>query len=192
MYGNWHAHQAGASQAGASQADQRQVVLPRREVDEVAVEPTAAFTNDEDPAAPDSGEAEVETGDGREESRAESMNGMHVEAPGEWEIACRIKGGSELMFDRASLREYGAVTLFRWSAPHARTPGGGQRVFTGVANCREKTIEPAWPGKSRDTRAGTCGRGLIEAVCAAADELFAPAHGRRASPPGGAAHRGVR
>src|SRR6266567_2136727 len=30
---------------------------------------------------------------------------------GQWEIACEIKSGSALVFDRGSLREYGAVTL---------------------------------------------------------------------------------
>src|SRR5262249_20774111 len=39
---------------------------------------------------------------------------------GQWEIACEIKSGSALVFDRASLREYGPVTLFRWSAPRTR------------------------------------------------------------------------
>ena len=113
---------------------------------------------------------------------------------GAWEVACRIKGGSELLFDRASLREYGPVTLFRWSAPHARAPGADLRVFTGVANCREKTIEPSWPGRSRETHAGTCGRGLVEAVCAAAAEATtAPTRaGRRAGATPAAARDGTR
>jgi hypothetical protein len=89
---------------------------------------------------------------------------------GQWQIACEIKSGSALVFDRASLREYGTVTLFRWSAPHTRVAGPGEQIFTAVVNCREKTIEAAWPGRSRATYAGTCGRGLVEAVCAAAEQ----------------------
>src|SRR5664279_1784742 len=70
---------------------------------------------------------------------------------GHWEIACEIKSGSALVFDRASLRDYGAVTLFRWSAPRVRVAGPGDPIFTAVVNCREKTIEAAWPGRSRET-----------------------------------------
>ena len=92
---------------------------------------------------------------------------------GQWQIACEIKSGSALVFDRASLREYGTVTLFRWSAPHTRVAGPGEQIFTAVVNCREKTIEAAWPGRSRATYAGTCGRGLVEAVCAAAEQAAA-------------------
>jgi hypothetical protein len=111
-----------------------------------------------------------------------------AKAPGSWEVACQIKSGNALLFDRASLREYGAVTLFRWSAPHSQAPSVDERIFTGVANCREKTIEPSWPGKSRETRVGTCGRGLVEAVCAAAGQAFAP-RGRHPVSSSGGAHR---
>ncbi len=95
-------------------------------------------------------------------------------AGAEWQIACEIKSGSALVFDRASLREYGTMTLFRWSAPHARMAGPGDEIFTAVVNCREKTIEAAWPGRRRETYAGTCGRGLVEAVCAASEQAAAP------------------
>ena len=99
-------------------------------------------------------------------------------APGRWQIACEIKNGSALVFDRASLRDYGPVTLFRWSAPPTRVAGPGERIFTAVVNCREKTIEAAWPGRSRATYAGTCGRGLVEAVCTAAEQASATGHPR--------------
>ena len=101
-------------------------------------------------------------------------------AAGKWQIACEIKSGSALVFDRASLREYGTMTLFRWSAPHTRVAGPGDQIFTAVVNCREKTIEAAWPGRRRETYAGTCGRGLVEAVCAAAERVSGPpsTHGR--------------
>lgn len=105
-------------------------------------------------------------------------------APGRWEIACEIKNGSALVFDRASLRDYGPVTLFRWSAPPTRVSGPGERIFTAVVNCREKTIEAAWPGRRRETSAGTCGRGLVEAVCAASETAAAASlRGRVAVPP---------
>jgi hypothetical protein len=94
-------------------------------------------------------------------------------AGGQWQIACEIKSGSALVFDRASLREYGAMTLFRWSAPRTRIAGPGDQIFTAVVNCREKTIEAAWPGRRRETYAGTCGRGLVEAVCAASEQATA-------------------
>jgi len=91
----------------------------------------------------------------------------------QWEIACEIKSGSALVFDRASLRDYGPVTLFRWSAPRTRIASPGDQVFTAVVNCREKTIEASWPGRRRETYAGTCGRGLVEAVCAASEQASA-------------------
>ena len=88
-----------------------------------------------------------------------------VAAPGgQWEIACEIKSGSALVFDRGSLRDYGPVTLFRWSAPRTRIASPGDQVFTAVVNCREKTIEASWPGRSRKTYAGTCGRGRVGRV----------------------------
>jgi len=92
---------------------------------------------------------------------------------GQWQIACEIKSGSALVFDRASLREYGTMTLFRWSAPRTRVAAPGDEIFTAVVNCREKTIEAAWPGRRRETYAGTCGRGLVEAVCAASEQAAA-------------------
>lgn len=103
-----------------------------------------------------------------------------VSGSGQWQIACEIKSGSALVFDRASLREYGTMTLFRWSAPHTRVAGPGDQIFTAVVNCREKTIEAAWPGRRRETYAGTCGRGLVEAVCAASEQATATPsiHGR--------------
>src|SRR5689334_1717614 len=55
-------------------------------------------------------------------------------AGGQWQIACEIKTGSALVFDRASLREYGTMTLFRWSAPRTRIAGPGDQIFTAVVN----------------------------------------------------------
>lgn len=109
-------------------------------------------------------------------------------APGRWEIACEIKNGSALVFDRASLRDYGPVTLFRWSAPPTRVAGPGERIFTAVVNCREKTIEAAWPGRSRETYVGTCGRGLLEAVCAASESAAAASVRGRVGVPARATH----
>ena len=106
----------------------------------------------------------------------------NASSAGQWQIACEIKSGSALVFDRASLRDYGAMTLVRWSAPRTRIAAPGDEIFTAVVNCREKTIEAAWPGRQRETRAGTCGRGLVEAVCAASEQATAApsAHGRPA------------
>jgi len=122
-------------------------------------------------------------------SSEEASNGdilsSDASSAGEWQIACEIKSGSALVFDRASLREYGAMTLVRWSAPRTRIAAPGDEIFTAVVNCREKTIEAAWPGRRRETYAGTCGRGLVEAVCAASEQATAApsVHGR---------HSGVR
>jgi hypothetical protein len=95
-----------------------------------------------------------------------------------WEIACENKSGNALVFDRGSVREYGAMTLFRWSAHKTERLASAARdgipIYTAVADCRRKSIEPAWPGRSRDTRAGTCGRSLVEAVCSAAEQALAP------------------
>jgi hypothetical protein len=82
---------------------------------------------------------------------------------GEWQVACELKSGAALIFDRRSVRELGAVTLVRWAAPS--DPRTQDQVFTALVSCREKTIEAAWPGKRSETRAGTCGRRLVEAVC---------------------------
>jgi hypothetical protein len=117
-----------------------------------------------------------------------------VSASNQWEIACEIKSGSALVFDRGSLRDYGPVTLFRWSAPRTRIASPGDQIFTAVVNCREKTIEASWPGRSRETYAGTCGRGLVEAVCAASEQASAagaaPA-GTHAPGPTRASHHGT-
>ena len=112
---------------------------------------------------------------------------------GQWEIACEIKNGSALVFDRASLRDYGAVTLFRWSAPRARVAIAGDQIFTALVDCRQKTIEAAWPGRRRETYAGTCGRGLVDAVCAASEQASAAsgAAGRPHAPPTRALHHGA-
>jgi hypothetical protein len=139
--------------------------------------------------APEMG-AEESAGDGSDEpSDASSPRGQ-------WEIACEIKNGSALVFDRASLRDYGAVTLFRWSAPRARVAIPGDQIFTALVDCREKTIEAAWPGRRRETSAGTCGRGLVDAVCAASEQASASAAsggeaGRPHAPPTRAVHRGA-
>jgi len=125
-------------------------------------------------------------------SSEEASNGdilsSDASSAGEWQIACEIKSGSALVFDRASLREYGAMTLVRWSAPRTRIAAPGDEIFTAVVNCREKTIEAAWPGRRRETYAGTCGRGLVEAVCAASEQATAApsVHGR----PSGVRHAG--
>jgi hypothetical protein len=116
-----------------------------------------------------------------DDTQGASDNGSADDPPAgsQWQIACEIKSGSALVFDRASLREYGTMTLFRWSAPHARIAGPGDQIFTAVVNCREKSIEAAWPGRRRETYAGTCGRGLVEAVCAASEQASAaPASAR--------------
>jgi hypothetical protein len=158
---------------GQARRAEERMVLPRlAAVEESGVEPTAVFTRKSDEAASRS--------DGSEAVGADPMGAISSEPP-DWEVACQIKSGSALIFDRASLREYGAVTLFRWAAPGAQVPDASQRIYTGVADCREKTIEPSWPGRSRETRAGTCGRGLVEAVCAAAGQAAAPARGRPAA-----------
>lgn len=126
--------------------------------------------------APEMG-VEESGGDGADEQSDASSPRGH------WEIACEIKNGSALVFDRASLRDYGAVTLFRWSAPRARVAIAGDQIFTALVDCREKTIEAAWPGQRRETYAGTCGRGLVDAVCAASEEASAAGGGRPPAPP---------
>jgi hypothetical protein len=91
---------------------------------------------------------------------------MSAVAPGDWDVACERKQGSHLVFDRASVRELGRATLFRWSAPSGSMPDSEDAIYTAVADCRQMSIEPTWPGKRTPTRAGTCGRHLVEAVCA--------------------------
>jgi hypothetical protein len=144
------------------------VVLPRMEDDDDAGGDLASVLAPEMGAEEAAGESADESGD------ASSPRGQ-------WEIACEIKNGSALVFDRASLRDYGAVTLFRWSAPRARVAIAGDQIFTALVDCREKTIEAAWPGRRRETYAGTCGRGLVEAVCAASEQASA-APGRAHAP----------
>jgi hypothetical protein len=102
--------------------------------------------------------------------------------PGSWEVACQRKSGSVLVFDRRSLRELGDALLVRWAAPaeSAEVPRVDEQIFTAVVSCREKTIEASWPGKRSETRPGTCGRRLVEAVCAAAPAPAPRGHGRRA------------
>jgi len=85
---------------------------------------------------------------------------------GEWDLACESKRGNHLVFDRESIREIGNTTLFRWAAADG-APESDDAVYTAVADCGAKSIEARWPGKRTVTRAGTCGRHLVDAVCAA-------------------------
>jgi hypothetical protein len=85
---------------------------------------------------------------------------------GAWDLACESKRGNHLVFDRESIREIGSTTLFRWAAADG-APESEDAVYTAVADCRAKSIEARWPGKRTATRAGTCGRHLVDAVCAA-------------------------
>jgi len=85
---------------------------------------------------------------------------------GSWDLACESKRGNHMVFDRDSIREIGSTTLFRWAAAES-APESEDAVFTAVADCRAKSIEAHWPGKRTVTRAGTCGRHLIDAVCGA-------------------------
>jgi hypothetical protein len=85
---------------------------------------------------------------------------------GEWDLACESKRGNHLVFDRESIREIGNTTLFRWAAADG-APESEDAVYTAVADCGAKSIEARWPGKRTVTRAGTCGRHLVDAVCAA-------------------------
>ena len=84
---------------------------------------------------------------------------------GAWDLACESKRGNHLVFDRESIREIGSTTLFRWAAADG-APESEDAVYTAVADCRAKSIEARWPGKRTATRAGTCGRHLVDAVCA--------------------------
>jgi hypothetical protein len=100
---------------------------------------------------------------GTDDEAAASDGAQAPAPPSDWAAACQLKTGSALMFDRGSLRELGPVVLVRWAAPtDPRTEG---HVYTAVVDCRQKTIEAAWPGKRSDTRVGTCGRRLVDAVC---------------------------
>ena len=85
---------------------------------------------------------------------------------GSWDLACESKRGNHMVFDRDSIREIGNETLFRWAAAES-APESEDAVYTAVADCHAKVIEAHWPGKRTVTRAGTCGRHLVDAVCAA-------------------------
>jgi hypothetical protein len=100
------------------------------------------------------------------ETEAAAMQSLPVEQETAWDVACERKQGGELVFDRTSVRELGGATLFRWSA--TETAPEAPAIYTAVVDCRAKTIEARWPGKRTTTRAGSCGRHLIDAVCAAA------------------------
>jgi hypothetical protein len=87
-------------------------------------------------------------------------------ASGAWDVACEREAGDRLVFDRDSVREMGGGTLFRWAPTGGITPSADDTIYTAVADCHEKSIEASWPGKRSETRAGTCGRHLVDAVCA--------------------------
>src|SRR5215471_15416629 len=109
----------------------------------------------------------VSMGGGGDERGADaSMSTTQSQVEGEWDLACESKRGNHLVFDRESIREIGNATLFRWAAAE-RAPESEDAVYTAVADCGAKSIEAHWPGKRTATRAGTCGRHLVEAVCAA-------------------------
>ena len=97
---------------------------------------------------------------------AEASISTQAPVDGAWDVACESKRGHRMVFDRDSIREIGSTTLFRWAAAEG-APESEDAVYTAVADCRAKSIEAHWPGKRTATRAGTCGRHLVEAVCAA-------------------------
>jgi hypothetical protein len=99
------------------------------------------------------------------ESNAADDEGQS-QGEGAWDVACERKRGNHLLFDRQSVRELGGTTLFRWAPAEGEAPVAGAAVYTAVADCRAKSIEARWPGKRTQTRAGTCGRHMVEAVCA--------------------------
>jgi hypothetical protein len=139
----------GARELGQWEA-QRAVTETRMEsrIEEISLlEPSSAMTMAEQ-------EAELGLLDGRSQTAGEN----------EWDVACERRQGGELVFDRKSVRDLGGATLFRWS--HT-APEADPAIYTAVVDCRAKTIEATWPGKRRTTRAGSCGRLLVEAVCAA-------------------------
>lgn len=104
-----------------------------------------------------------------------SVTASEVEAaPGDWNVACEREAGDRLVFDRESVRELGGETLFRWAPTDGSAPAGDDTIYTALADCRGKTIEASWPGKRTETRAGTCGRHLVEAVCGARASVKAP------------------
>jgi hypothetical protein len=95
-----------------------------------------------------------------------SMSTQESQVDGSWDLACESKRGNHMVFDRDSIREIGNTTLFRWAAAES-APESEDAVYTAVADCHAKSIEAHWPGKRTSTRAGTCGRHLVEAVCSA-------------------------
>ena len=101
---------------------------------------------------------------GGDEADASMSTSSQVE--GSWDLACESKRGNHMVFDRDSIREIGGTTLFRWAAAGS-APQSEDAVYTAVADCHAKSIEAHWPGKRTVTRAGTCGRHLVDAVCAA-------------------------
>ena len=95
-------------------------------------------------------------------------------ASGDWDVACEREAGDRLVFDRESVREMGGGTLFRWAPTGGIAPGAEDTIYTAVADCHEKSIEASWPGKRSETRAGTCGRHLVDAVCASRGAVKVP------------------
>ncbi|HEY5088936.1 MAG TPA: hypothetical protein VIK30_03155 [Polyangia bacterium] len=95
-------------------------------------------------------------------------------APGDWGVACERTQGNRLVFDRGSVRDLGGATLFRWAPVEGAAPQADAVIYTGVADCREKSVEASWPGKRRETRSGTCGRYLVDAVCSARSAIKVP------------------
>ena len=98
--------------------------------------------------------------------QADAAMSSQSQVEGSWDLACESKRGNHMVFDRDSIREIGGTTLFRWAAAGS-APESEDAVYTAVADCHAKSIEAHWPGKRTATRAGTCGRHLVEAVCAA-------------------------
>jgi len=94
-------------------------------------------------------------------------------APGDWDVACERGEGNRLVFDRGSVRELGGATLFRWAPVDGAAPQADGVIYTAVADCRQKSVEASWPGKRRETRSGTCGRYLVDAVCSAGSAVKA-------------------
>jgi hypothetical protein len=97
---------------------------------------------------------------------ADASVSTQAQVDGAWDLACESKRGNHMVFDRDSIREIGNETLFRWAAADS-APESEDAVYTAVADCHAKSIEAHWPGKRTATRVGTCGRHLVDAVCAA-------------------------
>lgn len=120
----------------------------------------------------DAATSEAATGDGYTWRASRATTPMTVSvaevdsAPGDWDVACVREQGDRLVFDRESVREVGAETLFRWAPTDGAAPASDGAIYTALADCGGKTIEASWPGKRTETRDGTCGRHLVEAACA--------------------------